>query len=97
MAQIEDGTGKGFSGQVFSDNHFATAGRTIDSSHAEAFAGRAFNFNTGNISLTTTASENGLLYAKNTGDELLVATGFFYLLGNVASSGDTLVRIYRNP
>lgn len=66
---IDDGQGRGSSAGVTVDNKLLTQAVTQSVAMAEAEKGNVFQFTTGIISLTTTASYNGLFYVKNTHGE----------------------------
>lgn len=62
------------------------------------FKGRAFNFNTGSIALTT-AGESGLGYLSYAGSDPFVITEIIFIIGSAAGTltSDGTAKIYRNP
>lgn len=94
---ILDGTGGGTSAKVDKDNRLHTYSVSESTEQALAQQGRSFNFNTGNISLTT-ANESAVAYFKNNGDNDVHVTSIGYLLGNsTGGSGDLEAHVLRNP
>ena len=76
-------------------------GIDVTYSIAEYYAskGHAYNFNTGNITLTS-GSESSVAYIENSEDEDLIVTLLVYLLGGStggAAGEEHLVQIMRNP
>ena len=63
--RIEDGKGQGNVASVTSRNKLLTEAYTRDAIVEESAVGRAFCISSGFISLTTTASYNGILYLYN--------------------------------
>jgi hypothetical protein len=95
MNVIQDGRGGGYSAGVDSDKRLLS--KAISQSRVSDISrrnGKAFLISTDFISLTTTASFNGIVYIKNTSDEDL-------FIGKVRTcsdtSGNVQVRILRNP
>ena len=83
---------------VTPDGHGAVAARTESLAEAEALEGWAFNFNTGDITLTNAATANGVAYMKNTSEAVYIIPSIIYIFGNSTSgTGDGLVEILRNP
>ena len=78
---IMDGTGKGYQAQVDEKNRLRVlaVGKTIAEDAAKA--GDSYNINTGTITLTS-ASESGVLYLKNNGDNDVIVAQVGYLFGN---------------
>jgi len=69
---IKDGTGKGFSAAVNSENMVLTESLTIKQIAFESDRhGDAYVLNTGFVNLTNTAIQNQILYFKNTSGENL--------------------------
>jgi hypothetical protein len=94
---IIDGTGSGKLAAVTKEQRLTTlaVSETIAAHHA--FDGEAYNYNTGDVTLTN-ANESAIAYFKNNEDEPIVISGLVYLLGNSdQTGGDTLVTVYRNP
>jgi hypothetical protein len=92
--RIEDGKGKGNEVGVSGDNQLLTLATTQELGLQQAHAGRAFFASTGLISLTTTASFNGLLYILNghQTDMLHIAAGHFGTNGIA-----TTFKVVKNP
>lgn len=95
MAFIEDGTGKGYSMKVGSDNRAQV--RSVSEAEVihNAESGLAYNFNTGLISITGDAT---LMYFKNNDDNQFIITaialGFF---DGITHSDDPYITLIRNP
>jgi len=82
MAEIiKDGTGKGAFAKVSTSNRLLTDASIETRAAVAARAGDAYNINTSTINLSGTAS-SALLYFQNTGENDVIITAFFYLLGN---------------
>jgi hypothetical protein len=64
---IRDGTGNSYEAKVDSENRLYARAVTVANSEQAALDGRAFNINTGKISLTG-ADESAILYFKNDED-----------------------------
>lgn len=103
MTMISDGTGAGYKAGVDSSNRMMTASTTETAFEYAAKAGRAFNLNTEDISLTGAASgDQGLLYIKNNEDQDLSLLGWFIGIRNLDTAGrsgsDThLFKLVTNP
>lgn len=95
---IQDGTGSKVKVKVNSFNRLQTS--TIQESIFEHAVerGEAFNVNTENISITTSA-ESALLYFKNNEDRDIILTGWFIGTGIQGASPTELglMRVYVNP
>ena len=95
MSTIEDGKGGGKSAQVDDQNRLRTHSVTETEALHSSEEGKAFNINTGLISITGDAT---LLYIKNTEDADLVieaiATGSF---DGITHSDDPYLTLVRNP
>lgn len=95
--QIKDGTGSGYLAKVNSNNRLevlaVSRSRIADIATDEA---DSFIIASGFISLTTTASYNGLLYIKNNSSTKSIIIGTVRVCGN-GSSGSVLVKYIRNP
>ena len=95
MSTIEDGKGGGRSAQVDDQNRLRTHSVTETEALHSSEEGKAFNINTGLISITGDAT---LLYIKNTEDADLVieaiATGSF---DGITHSDDPYLTLVRNP
>lgn len=95
--EIKDGTGTGHRAKVDASNrlHVQSVTETINESASEN--GRAYNINTGTLSLTS-ANESAVLYFKNTGDNDIHVASIGYLLGNsTGGSGDLNLKVVKNP
>lgn len=98
METILDGSGKGYSAKVDKEGrlHVDSIGTIRES--AQAQRGYAYNVNTGVLTLTNAATENGIFYIKNNENTPLIIESFFYLLGaSTGGSGDGTITIIRNP
>jgi len=97
MGSIQDGTGKGFSGKIGSDNRFWTDSVIKTKSQDGSLNGRSYNINTGSVTLTS-ANKSALLYVVNNGTADLVIETLFYLIGNsTGGSGNVIITVLRNP
>lgn len=95
--KIEDGTGASYRAKVSDQYRLLTESLTTDESVSQTFEGRAYNVNTGSITLTS-ANASGVLYMLNTGSTDIVITSLIYLLGtSTGGSGNINVKVYRNP
>jgi hypothetical protein len=95
MNVIQDGKGKGYSAEVDSINRLLV--KAISQSRVSDISNRtekAFLLASDYISLTTTASFNGLIYVKNTSDDTLY-------IGKIRTcsdaSGNVQIKVVRNP
>jgi hypothetical protein len=94
---IKDGAGSGFGALVDKNNRLHTESVSRDVLTEAVFQGDAYNFNTGNITLTT-ANESAVGYFKYNGEDPLVITEIICIISSTTGgSGDGTVRIYRNP
>lgn len=93
--KIEDGTGKGYEAAVDDDNRLKTASRSsADISFHAKDDGDAYIFSTGAfISITTTNTETGILYVKNS------STSRNLIIHSIRTSGNQVQKIivYKNP
>lgn len=97
MSIIKDGTGTGNAVKIDSSNRLHTVAVSTPRNHQAVDSGKAFNINTGIITLTS-ASKSAVLYFKNTGTQNISIPTLFYLIGNsTGGSGDALVTVLRNP
>lgn len=97
MEQITDGTGKGYLAKVDENNRLSTFSVSETVTELAARSGNSYNVNTGTITLTS-ASESGLLYLKNNGDNDLIIISIGYLLGDsTGGSGDIQAKVIFNP
>lgn len=95
---IKDGAGSGASvkvSPVTNRIHASAISSQEELFHAQT--GDAYRLNTGLITLTT-ANESGILYLKNNEENDLVITGVILRFGTtVSGSGNTFIKMYRNP
>lgn len=95
--EIIDGVGAGYTAAVDSENRlrvFSISEPEVDNASE---LGNSYNFNTGIINLTS-ASKSAVFYLKNNGDNDIIISTLFYLLGNsTGGSGDVLITVLRNP
>lgn len=99
MNQIEDGTGKGYRVRVDQDNRIRARAVSITEQADHANEGKAYNFNTGELTLTS-ANESAVMYIKNTGDTSFIITRLIVGLGpstGGASTSIPIIKIIRNP
>jgi len=95
MGFIEDGTGKGYSMKVGSDNRGQV--RSVSESEVihNAESGLAYNFNTGLINITGDAT---LMYLKNSSNNQLIITGIALgIFDGITHSDDPYITLIRNP
>ena len=98
MEQIQDGTGKGYSMKIDEYGNAHVDAITTDRESYSSQKGESFNINTGLITLTNAATNNGVLYLKNNEKSPLIITGLFYNIGtSTGGAGDIIISIYRNP
>lgn len=93
---IKDGSGRGVSAKVTSDQRLETFAVTQTNLENASINGQAFNISTGTINLTS-ANESALLYIKNNDETPLIITEVFYFLGNSDGDGDVSIVAVRNP
>jgi hypothetical protein len=92
---IEDGTGKGFFGQVTSSNAVRTQGVNITAFDEATKSGEAFNINT--LLQTMGAGNTALLRLTNNETNPVVIVGWFIGSdGLTLTSGNPLVAVYGN-
>ena len=99
MAQIEDGTGTGSKTKVDGDNRLHTLSVTKSENHLATEEGRAYNINTGEITLTS-ANESAILYFKYTGTKEYVINSIAVGLGpstGGSSASIPVIKVTRNP
>ncbi len=99
MAEIiQDGTGKSYAAKVDVDGRLHVDSIGTDREAYSSQLGNSFNLNTGRITLTNGATENGVMYVKNNENSPLVLTNFFYQTGvSTGGTGNIYVSIIRNP
>ena len=98
MSVINDGTGKGNKAKVDGSNRLHAYAVTRSEAGSAVHEERAYNINTGLITLTT-AGESGVCYVYNNEPKALIVTGIVAILGpstGGASTDITRVRIYKN-
>ena len=83
---IKDGVGSGNQAKVGSDNKLQVNGVTLTSQEDASICDRAFNLNTGDITLTT-ANESAMIYFKNNESQDFVVQTI--VAGFRASTGGT--------
>ena len=94
MTNIVDGTGSGNRAKVGANNRLYTSAVSSTTVESLALSGDTFNFNTGDITLTS-GNESGVAYLKNNEDESLLITSVGFLLGNsTGGTGDLVCKIY---
>ena len=97
---IEDGTGTGRTAKIDTNNRLNTFSVTLDEDIQSTTDGTAYNFNTGNITLTD-AVDTPVAYLKNTTDGnpfaiSLIAAGFKDATSGAATDLNEIT-IVRNP
>lgn len=92
---IEDGTGNGYKLKVGSDNRLQARVVTEDEVIHAAESGKAYNWNTGLISISGDAT---LIYIKNNSTEQLVITGIAIgAFDGITHSDAPYLTLVRNP
>ncbi len=99
MAEIiQDGTGKSYAAKVDVDGRLHVDSINTNREEYNSQAGFSFNLNTGRITLTNGATENGVMYVKNNENFPLVITNLFYQTGaSTSGTGNIYVSVIRNP
>jgi hypothetical protein len=98
MEQIQDGTGKGFLVKVDNDNRLYSNAVTREEVELSVFLGNAYNINTGAVTITNAATDNGIWYLKNTGASDVVIHEILIILGtSTGGIGDGTLKVFRNP
>jgi hypothetical protein len=99
MAEIlEDGSGKGYKAKIDLDGRLHVDSVSTQRGEYNSIIGTSYNINTGAITLTNGATDNGVLYVKNNEDYDLIIDTLFYIFGNSTSgTGDMDVTVIRNP
>lgn len=96
--EIVDGTGKGYRASVNKNNRIETfsigESRISDISNRE---GKSFLLTSDFVSLTTTASFNGMMYIKNTDTSKLLFIDKIRICGTGSSGNYVQVKFYKNP
>ena len=93
--KIEDGTGKGYKAQVYSDNRIKTHAVTETEQLHNSELGQAYNLNTGLMTITGDAT---LMYLKNNEEKDFVVEAI--ALGSfegITHSDDPYITVVRNP
>lgn len=92
---IEDGTGKGYKAKVGADNRLKTFSVSEEAVIHNGEYGRAFNWNTGNISMS---GDMTLIYLKNNSDDDLVISDIAIAIGDGITYSDfPQITVVRNP
>tara|TARA_S200002703_G_scaffold60869_1_gene52743 strand:- start:666 stop:1262 length:597 start_codon:yes stop_codon:yes gene_type:complete len=98
MTMIVDGTGKGYQGKIDGRNQLWVRSVSVPEAEQALIDGKFYNFNTGNVTLTT-ANESALMYLKNNSETDLIITRL--AISTNASTGGTSDRpslsVLRNP
>jgi len=92
---IEDGTGKGFSVGVDSQNRLFTRSITESEFDKATRTGNAYNINT-LFFLVTGSTEAPLLYLKNNEEKTLTLAAWFFATSG-ASSSNGIIKMFPNP
>lgn len=96
---INDGTGTGNQARVDSVNRLRTRAVSISEAAHHTIVGRAYNINTGEMTLTS-ANESAVLYFKNNENSTFVVSAIAIGLGPSTGGASTdipLVKVTRNP
>ncbi len=94
---ISDGTGSGHKAKVDSENKLYTLSTTETASLAATLAGDAYNLNTGEITLTSSAV-SGVLYFKNLEDQDFIVEALAVGVGSAGTTTDvSKITLIRNP
>jgi len=97
METIGDGTGKSFEAKVDGENRLHTLAISEGFNVDSAVNGKNYNFNTGDITLTS-ASKSAIAYIKNLeNDDLIIRDILIISDTSTGGSGDFSVEIIRNP
>jgi hypothetical protein len=97
MEQIQDGTGKGYTAKVNSDNQLEVTSVSTQAEESASGKGFSYNINTGIITLTN-ATKTPVLYIKNNeGYDLVIGTLIYQTGASTGGSGNILVDVFRNP
>lgn len=95
---LQDGTGKGFTQKVDEKNRAWTYAVTTAIEEQASYDGKAFNINTGLITLTNASTKNAVMYVKNNEDDDLVVVQLIYQTGaSTSGTGNIIVDVLRNP
>ena len=94
---IRDGTGDNYQAKVNEKHQLNTFSVTEDELTFHSFLAETYNFNTGNLTLTS-GGASGVWYFMNNEEYPVMITSLFYNLGlNTGGSGNTLIQVIRNP
>tara|TARA_R110000868_G_scaffold186204_1_gene428464 strand:+ start:129 stop:719 length:591 start_codon:yes stop_codon:yes gene_type:complete len=99
MTVIVDGTGTGNQGKIDLNNRLHTKAITDTEGSDANVTGRAFNINTGELTLTS-ANESAVLYYKNNEIQDYVVTAIAVGLGPSTGGASTdipVIKVTRNP
>jgi hypothetical protein len=98
MEIILDGSGKGYTAKVDDEGRLHVDSISTQREEAQSQRGYSYNLNTGNITLTNSATKNAVMYVKNNENFDIIISNIFYILGNsTGGSGNCYVDIVRNP
>ena len=92
---IQDGTGKGYSAKVDSNNHLHTQCFTEEQRYVSALHGGNYNLTTGSIALT--AGESAVFYFKSGEEKVLLVDAIRVYIGNPATAGNFDATLVKNP
>ena len=92
---IEDGTGKGFSASVDSDNRLLVRSAGETEFDRATRLGNAYNINT-LFFLVTGSTEAPLLYLKNNEEKTLTLAAWFFATSG-SSSSNGIIKMFPNP
>lgn len=94
---IIDGTGGGNEARVDADKRLHVLSISEGFNVASAIKGENYNFNTGDITLTS-ATESAVAYIKSSEDKDLIITDIIVISGvSSGGTGDFSVKVVRNP
>lgn len=95
--KLQDGTGKGYTQKVDSDNRAWVNSVSTQSEENASRSGLSYNINTGIITLTN-ATKTPVLYVRNNEEYDLIISAFIFQTGaSTGGSGNILVDLIRNP
>lgn len=98
MEIILDGSGKGYTTKVDEEGRLHVDSISTTRESAQSQRGYSFNVNTGVLTLTNAATDNGVFYIKNNEQGALIIESFFYLISSsTGGTSDGVVTIIRNP
>ena len=95
--RLDDGSGGGYKAKVDENYRLHTEGVVRDTLREGVYQGKAFNFNTGAMTLTS-ANESAVGYFKYDGDDPFIIEEILFILGaTTGGSGDGTAKIIKNP